>query len=100
LSPALKVTIPRLAIPALKIGRGRLLDISIMGVGVVVPPSDIQLWPEVQLLPEITVFDPGWITDIVTGMMPAIAEGIFKLVEPHLDKMAEDFYARRGKEKT
>jgi len=69
-----------------------------MGVGVVVPPSEIQLWPEIQLLPEITVFDPDWIADIVKGMMPTIAEGVFNAVEPYLDSLARDFYERRGKE--
>jgi len=89
-----------LAIPAFKIRRGQLLDISILGVGVVVPPFDIQFWPEIQLLPAITVFDPDWIADIVKGMMSTIAEGVFKAVEPYLDGLAVDFYARRGKEKT
>jgi len=93
-----KITIPRLAIPALKITRGQFLDIDIVGIHLRVPPGDIQLWPEIQLLPEITVFDPDWITDIIKGMMPTIAEGVFKAVEPYLDKLAEDFYARRGKE--
>jgi len=94
-----KITIPRLAIPALKIRRGQLLNVSVMGVGVVVPPGDVQLWPEIQLLAETTVFDPDWITEIVKAMMPTIAEGVFKAVEPYLDKLAEDFYARRSKEK-
>jgi len=62
----------------------------------VVPPSDIQFWPEIQLLAALTVFDPDWITDAVNGMMSTIAEGVFKAVEPYLDGLAEDFYRRRG----
>jgi len=68
-----------------------------MGVGIVVPPIDIQFWPEIQLLPKTTVYDPDWITDIVKEMMPTIAEGVFKAVEPYLNKLAEDFYERRKK---
>jgi len=111
LSP--KITIPRLAIPALRIRRGFLLDIEILGQHIRVPPSDITLWPEIQLLPETTVFDPAWITDAVEGMsdwfgniargvvdaaMPNIIQAVFNAVEPYLDGLAEDFYARRGKE--
>jgi len=110
-----KITIPRLAIPALKIRRGQLLDISIMGIGIVVPPVDISFWPEIQLLPAMTVFDSEWIHDIldekvgwfgniaagvVDAATPTIIEATFKAVEPYLDGLARDYYARRGKEKT
>jgi len=89
-----KVTIGPLKIPRLEI----------MGV---------EIWPEITLLPRITVFDPEWIHDIlgekaswiasiargvVDSMTTGIIEATFKAVEPHLDKLAEDFYARRGKE--
>jgi len=105
-----KITIPRLAIPAFKLKAGQLLDISIFGVGIKVPPVDIQFWPEIQLLPETVVFDPAWIWDVlgdaaewigniargvVESMIPTIIEATFKAVEPYLDKLAEDFYARR-----
>jgi len=108
-----KITIPRLAIPALRIRRGFLLDIEILGQHIRVPPSDITLWPEIQLLPETTVFDPEWIVEKVEGMsewfgniasgvvdaaMPTIIQAVFNAVEPHLDSLAEDFYARRGRE--
>jgi len=85
-----------LAIPALKIRRGLLLDIDLVGQHIRVPPSDLDITPEIQLLPAITVFDPDWIADIVKGMMSTIAEGVFKAVEPYLDGLAEDFYRRRG----
>jgi len=76
-----------------------------------VPPSDVQLWPEIQLLPEITVFDPEWVIDtvagmtswiqgvardVVTAMVPSIIDATFKSVEPYLDSLAADFYRRRG----
>jgi len=82
-----------------------------VGVHIRVPPGDLQLWPEVQLLPEITVFDPEWIVGIVEGMAewigsvargvvdvmtPGIIQAVFDAVEPHLDGLAEDFYRRRG----
>jgi len=73
----------------------------------------VEIWPEITLLPRVTVFDPEWIHDILdgkAGWISSIARGVvddmttgmiqatFKAVEPHLDKLAEDFYARRGKE--
>jgi len=77
----------------------------------VIPPGDIQLWPEIQLLPEITVFDPEWVVGVVEGMaewignisrgvvdsmIPGIIQAVFNAVEPYLDGLAEDFYRRRG----
>jgi len=106
-----KITIPRLAIPAFKLKAGQLLDISIFGVGIKVPPVDIQFWPEIQLLPETVVFDTEWVTTTIEGMadwigniargvvesmIPAIIEATFKAVEPYMDGLAEDFYRRRG----
>jgi len=67
----------------------------------------VQIWPEITLLPKITVFDSDWILDViedkaewfgniatgvVEGMMPWIAEGVFKAVEPYLDNLAAAFY--------
>jgi len=110
LSP--KITIPRLAIPALKIRRGLFLDTEILGVKIRVPPGDIDLWPEIQLLPEITVFDPEWIVGIVEGMaewignvasgvvdaaIPGIIQAVFNAVEPTLDKWAAEYYERQQK---
>jgi len=105
----------------------------IVGIHIRVPPSAIELLPEIQLLPSTTVFDPEWIpkpvevtadwvkgivkgmTDWVTGiiegkaewfgniargvvdsMLPGIIQATFNAVEPYLDKLAEDFYRRRG----
>jgi len=105
-----KITIPRLAIPAFALKTGQLLDISIFGVGIKVPPFDIQFWPEIQLLPETVVFDTEWVTTaieekaewigniargVVESIIPTIIEATFNAVEPYLDKLAEDFYAGR-----
>jgi len=91
-----KITIGPLKIPAL----------TVFGV---------DIWPEITLLPKITVFDPEWITEKVEGMaewfgsiargvvdsmIPGIIQAMFNAVEPYLDDLARDFYARRGKEKT
>jgi len=68
------------------------------------------LWPEIQLLPETTVFDTewvigaveeraDWIANIARGAVdaaiPGIVQAVFAGVEPYLDRLAEDFYARR-----
>jgi len=106
-----KITIPRLAIPAFALKAGQLLDISLFGVGVKVPPVDIQFWPEIQLLPETVVFNSEWVTTaieekadwikniaagVVDAATPTIIEATFNAVEPYLDGLAEDFYRRRG----
>jgi len=73
----------------------------------------VQIWPEITLLPKITVFDSDWILDVIEDKaewfgniargvvdvaIPDVIQATFNAVEPHLDKLAEDFYARRGKE--
>jgi len=96
-----KITIGPLKVPARKLKKGQLLSLHLpfpIDRDIDVPPSDITLWPEITLLPAITVFDPDWTTGIVQGMMPAIIESVFKAVEPYLDKLAEEYYAHEGKE--
>lgn len=73
----------------------------------------VEIWPEITLLPEITVFDPQWILDflmekaewfseavagVVEGLMEGIIEGVFNAVEPYLDKLAGEYYEREEKE--
>jgi len=112
------IKIGPLVIPALALLKGQLLHYHLgwpFDIDLDVPPGDITITPSITLLPEITVFDPAWITGIVEGkvdwikgvaggvvesMIPAIIEAVFNAVEPHLDKLAEEFYARRGEEKT
>jgi len=106
-----QLKIPRLAIPQLKISKGQLLDISIFGIGIKVPPFDITFWPEIELLPETVVFNSEWVTDTIYGMadwfgsiaagvvdsmIPTIIQATFNAVEPYLNSLAEDFYRRRG----
>jgi len=108
-----KITIGPLRIPALALRKGQLLHWHIpwpIDRDLDVPPGDITITPEITLLPAITVFDPEWITEKVEGMAdwigniargvvdaatPTIIEATFNAVEPYLDKLAEDFYARR-----
>jgi len=37
---------------------------------------------------------------VVDAALPNIIQAVFNAVEPYLDGLAEEFYARRGKEKT
>jgi len=71
-----------------------------------------EIWPEIPLLPATTVFDSEWVHDVIEDkaewfgdiargvveeMIGWIIDQTFKAVEPYLDKLAEDFYHRRGK---
>jgi len=100
---AVKISIGPLKIPALKFKKGLLLSLHLpwpLDITINVPPVDIQFWPELTLLPATTIFDPAWTEGIIKGMMTGIIEAVFNAVEPYLDGLARDFYARRGKEET
>jgi hypothetical protein len=55
---------------------GQLLDITVLGIGIRVPPWDITIWRGTKLL----------------------AEDAFNLVLGMLDKLAEEYYAREEEE--
>jgi len=79
-----KVTIPRLAIPGLTIKRGQLLNVTLFGYGVVVPPVDFTFWPEIELIPETVVFDSAWIWEWWYKVLGDKVDAIIQAMEEEL----------------
>jgi hypothetical protein len=57
----MQVKIPRASFGPVKIAKGSWLDISVAGVGIVIPPTDVTLIPEVTLWGEFLLFDTDWL---------------------------------------
>jgi len=77
----LRIAIPRVVLPEFTIKRGLLLNISIFGIGLVVPPVDITFWKEMELIPEIVVFDSLWIWEWGAKMLSANVDAVIKAME-------------------
>jgi len=107
-----KISLPRLAIPAIKIPKG-IISFWVGPWKVTIPPGDIQIFAGKELLPATTVFDSewilnvldekaGWIGSIARGVVdaaiPGIIQAVFNAVEPYLDGLAADFYKRHSEE--
>jgi len=69
-----KVEIGPWTIPGFKLTRGQLLDKTLFGVGLVIPPSDMVFWPDVKLIDKIEIFNSDWIVEAVVTAATSIAE--------------------------
>ena len=76
------VKIPKITFPGFKIPRGLLLNTSLLGVDLVIPPFDITFWEPVTLIPETIIWDSGWVGDAVLAIQD-------NLLKPVLDKLEE-----------
>ena len=64
----------KLKIPGVKVSAGQLLDTSILGISVRVPPADIVLTPDIYI--DLT---PIW--DVIMKIMDGMAEEFYKKVK-------------------
>ena len=94
-----KVSFPSIWIPGFKIPKGWLLNITLLGVGLVIPPVDIVFWSAKKILSGFTLFDTGWIVDPIGSVMKGVPKAVWDLCKFTLDSWAADFYKRRREEK-
>lgn len=78
-----QMKIPRLVIPPIRIPKG-LIHFWVGPWEISIPPSDITIFPGLELLKETVVFDSEW---------------VWKYFMETLDKLAEDFYKAHSEEK-
>jgi len=93
------IRFPGLKLPAFKLTRGQLLNVHLLGVGLVIPPFDITFWAETTLLQPFTLFKTE---DITTGLLTpinAIPEAVWTLAKSTLDSLAKDYYERHPEAK-
>jgi len=116
-----KVTFPAFTLPGFKLSKGQLLNVSLLGVGLVIPPVDITFWPEIKAWNSFVIFDldwilnpiaswltwiPGAVADTLKGLLDPISQAVatipntvWDIAISRLDAMAEDYYKRHSKEK-
>ena len=87
-----EIKFPDIVIPAFKISKGRLLNVSLLGVGLVIPPLDITFWPYTKILSGFTLFNTDDITKPILDKIAAIPKievpGLEDIIKPILDAIA------------
>ena len=93
-----EIKFPDIEIPAFKISKGQLLNVNLLGVGLVIPPGDITFWPETRILRGFTLFDTSDIVKGVGDLLGAVPEAVWNLARAKLDELAADYYERHSEE--
>ena len=88
-----KIYFPALVFPAFKFKRGQLLNVNLLGVGLVIPPFNITFWNAVTLSPKRLLFDTNWIVNALLAPIIAIPMAVWSLLESVLDEWVEEYYA-------
>ena len=94
----MKIAFPKLAIPPLVIPAGLLLNVNLLGLGLVIPPTDVQLWGEIVLLKEFVLFDTDDIAQALLGTIANVVEWAFRGLVDQLNEAAKRYYDEHGDE--
>jgi len=89
---------PGLTIPRIRITAGQFLNITLLGVGIKVPPISMTILPRTVIWEGFKMFDTNDITNALLTPINAIPQAVWNLFKGKLDEMADEFYARRGGE--
>ena len=93
-----EVKFPGFALPAFKISKGQLLNVNLLGVGLVIPPGDITFWKKVTFWEPFTLFNTDDVVKGVGDLLGAIPEAVWNLARAKLDELAADFHERHSEE--
>lgn len=89
-----KVSFPSLWFPAFKFRKGQLLNVSILGIGLKIPPIDITFWNAFKILNGFTILDTDWISNPIINAMSGIAHAVWDIAKGTLDSWADEFYEK------
>jgi len=87
-----QIWFPSLAIPKLVIRRGFFLDVSIFGVGLVIPPSEIVLFPGAKIWDGFVLFDTDLIVKGVADLLGAIPKAVWDFAANWLQNEINAYY--------
>jgi len=72
----MRINFPGFTLPGFMIAEGQLLDITLLGVGIKIPPFDIVFWEEITFWEEFTIFDSEWVTEPVAGFIDSLRDTV------------------------
>jgi len=73
---------------------GQLCDVSLLGVGIKIPPWDITFLPAVEFWKPFLIFDSDWIIKPVTALVTGIPAAVWNAAKGTLDSWAATFYEK------
>lgn len=90
----MQIWFPGLKFNGLKLTRGQLLDVTLLGVGLVIPPWDITLLPEHTFWETFMIFDSEPIEAAVTLSTQTIPKLLVDFVTGNLQSQIEEYYKK------
>ena len=88
----MQIKFPAIWFPAFKLSRGQLLDVSLLGVGLVIPPWDVSFWDAVQLTAEFVIFDTDAIGQALAGAFAAIPNAVWNYLHTYIQAQIDEYY--------
>jgi len=85
---------PGLKFNGLRIDRGQFLDVSLLGVGLQIPPWDMGILPVITFWEPFLIFDSDWVVAPVAAAINAIPNAVWGAGKAILDGWAAAFYEK------
>jgi len=85
---------PGLKFGGAKIVAGALLNVSLLGVSLKIPPWDLTLLPAIEFWKSFLIFDSDWVVKPVADLVNAIPQAVWNLAQGTLDSWAAAFYEK------
>ena len=94
-----KLAFPGLQFNGFSLSRGQLLNVSLLGVGLVIPPWDITILSALTFWQPFIIFDSDWVVNALAGAFLAIPKAVWDYLTGTLQKQVEDYYKAHPEEK-
>lgn len=93
------IVFPALAVPAFTLARGQLLNVTLLGVGLVIPPRDITFWERTLLTPEFVLFNINSLVNAIVTPLNAIPQAVWNFATSWLEQQINEYYKLHPEEK-
>jgi len=95
-----EVKFPGITIPAFKLTKGQLLNVGVLGVGLVIPPFDMTFWEATTILQPFTLFNTDDIAKPVATLINAIPQAVWTFATTWLEQQIKDYYDKHPEART